>query len=304
MAQESRIAVYGALAGNLAIAITKFIGAAVTGSSAMLSEAVHSTVDTGDQILMLIGMRRARRPPDLDHPFGHGKELYFWSLIVAVLIFGLGGGVSAYEGVTHVLHPAPVQDPTWSYVVLACAFVFEGASFSIGLWSLSKERGSPELWTKFLGSKDPTTYTVVAEDAAALLGVVIAFAGIYSSRALSMPVLDGVASIVIGVLLGGVAIFLIAQSRGLLVGEAVAPGTARQILEIAESVEKVQAVSSPLTMYLGPESVLLTLTVKLAPDTPAPELSVVVERIKLRIRQKFPRIQRIYIEAEVSTPAV
>lgn len=298
MAHESKIAVYGALAGNLAIAVTKFIGAAVTGSSAMLSEGIHSTVDTADQILLLVGMRRSERPADEEHPFGHGKELYFWSLIVAVMIFGVGGGISAYEGILHILHPNPLEDPTWAYVVLGVAFVFEGASFTVALRAFSKERGSPRFWKKLLDSKDPTTFTVLAEDSAALAGIVVAFLGILLSHRLGLPVLDGVASIVIGLILAAVAVFLIYQCRGLLVGEGVSRDTAREIRDIASGVDHVRHVSHPLTMYFGPDYVLLTLDVRFAPDTPAGELARAVDRMKDLIQQRFPRIKRISIEVD------
>lgn len=298
MAHESKIAVYGALAGNLAIAVTKFIGATVTGSSAMLSEGIHSTVDTADQILLLVGMKRSERPADEEHPFGHGKELYFWSLIVAVMIFGVGGGISAYEGILHILHPNPMEDPLWNYVVLGIAFVFEGTSFTIALRSFSRERGSPRFWKKLIDSKDPTTFTVLAEDSAALAGIVVAFLGILLSHQLALPVLDGVASVVIGAILAAVAGFLIYQCRGLLVGEGEDPETAREIREIASGVDHVQHVSRPMTMYFGPDNVLLTLDVRFAPDTPAGELARAVDRMKDRIQQRFPRIKRISIEVD------
>jgi cation diffusion facilitator family transporter len=218
---ESRLVVYGALAGNLAIAATKFVVAGITGSSAMLSEAIHSTVDTGNSLLLLVGMARSKRAPDVDHPFGYGKELYFWSLIVAVLIFGVGGGISAYEGVLHMLHPEPMQDPTWNYTVLGAAAVFEGLSFSIALHAVLQQKGDKPLWQALHDSKDPTTFTVVAEDSAALLGLAIAALGVFCSHWLDMPVLDGAASVLIGVLLAAVATLLIHESRGLLIGEGV-----------------------------------------------------------------------------------
>jgi cation diffusion facilitator family transporter len=185
--------------------VTKFGGAAITGSSAMLSEGIHSTVDTGNQLLLLVGMKQSKRPPDAEHPFGHGKELYFWSLIVAVLIFGVGGGISAYEGILHMLDPAPLEDAKWNYVVLGFAFIFEAISLGIALRSFRKQRGGDPFWRALRRSKDPTVYTVVAEDAAALAGIVAAFGGVYASHALNMPVLDGLASLVIGLLLAGVA---------------------------------------------------------------------------------------------------
>jgi cation diffusion facilitator family transporter len=297
MAGESKIAVYGAIAGNLAVAVTKFLGAAITGSSAMLSEGIHSTVDTGNGLLLLFGMKSSQRPADAEHPFGHGKELYFWSLIVAILIFGLGGGVSAYEGVLHMRHPAPLKDAHWNYIILACAVVFEGTSFGIAMRSFLKEKGQRPFWEALRESKDPTTYTVLAEDSAALLGLCAAFAGVYASHRLQMPVLDGAASVVIGVLLAAVASLLIFEARGLLVGEGVDRKTAESIIRIAASDPRVARVAKPLTMYFGPEDILLALDVQFKDQLPAEEITDAVSQIETRVREAHPSIKRIYIEA-------
>src|SRR5512139_46369 len=230
---ESPLAVYGAIGANLAIAATKFTVAAFTGSSAMLSEAIHSTVDTGNGLLLLWGLRQSRQPASELHPYGHGRELYFWSLIVAVLIFGLGGGVSFYEGVMHLRHPAPLHEPFWNYVVLGAAALFEGISFTIAWREFRGEvRGRP-LWQALRSSKDPTTYTVLAEDGAALAGLFIAAVGIWLAHAFDRPELDGAASMLIGLLLAGVAVLLVREARGLLVGEGIRPETAEAIHQIA-----------------------------------------------------------------------
>ena len=293
---ESKIAVYGAIASNLAIAVTKFIVAGITGSSAMLSEAVHSTVDTADGVLLLVGLHRSRRPASPEHPFGHGKELYFWSLIVAVLIFGLGGGISFYEGVQHVLHPALMEDPFWNYVVLAAAAVFEGSSLGLALHQFKSDQGQRPFWRALHASKDPSTYTVIAEDSAALLGLAIAGLGVWASHALQMPVLDGVASILIGVLLAGVAVLLVREARGLLVGEGVRPETAEQLRRIALRPAEVRSASLPLTMYMGPQDVLLAIDVVFEGGTPAGQVAQIVKAIERDMRMQFPRIRRIYIE--------
>ena len=230
---KSRVAIYAAIAANVAIAVTKFVVAGITGSSAMLSEGIHSAVDTFNGILLLVGLKLSQRPATLEHPFGHGKELYFWSLIVAVLIFGLGGGLSFYEGVVHVRNPEPMRDPMWNYVVLGVAAVFEGSSFVIALRQFLQQAGDTPFWEALHRSKDPTTYTVLAEDAAALVGLVVAFFGIALSQRFDKPELDGVASLIIGVLLVGVAIALIRESRSLLIGEGIRPETARAIRSIA-----------------------------------------------------------------------
>ncbi len=294
---ESRIVVYGAIAGNMAIAVTKFVVAGITGSSAMLSEAIHSSVDTGNGLLLLVGLKRSQRAPDAEHPFGYGKELYFWSLIVAVLIFGVGGGISAYEGVLHMLHPQAMEDPFWNYVVLAVATLFEGISFSIALRALLKEKGDTPFWKALHASKDPSTFTVMAEDSAALAGLLIAAVGVFTSHAFDMPVLDGAASVVIGVLLAGVAMLLIYESRSLLVGEGVDRDMARAIQKMAQEDQAVASAAQPLTMYFGPDEILLTLDVRFKHGTSGNDVAAAVDRIERNIRKRFEAVKRIYIEA-------
>jgi cation diffusion facilitator family transporter len=256
---KSKVAIYAAIAANVAIAVTKFVVAGITGSSAMLSEGIHSTVDTFNGVLLLVGLKLSQRPATPEHPFGHGKELYFWSLIVAVLIFGLGGGMSFYEGVQHIRNPEPMQDPLWNYVVLGGAGVFEGASFVIALRQFLKEAGGTPFWEALHRSKDPTTYTVLAEDSAALAGLVVAALGIALSHRFEKPELDGAASLIIGLLLAGVALALIRESRGLLIGEGIRPETARAIRSIALGQPKVRDVGRVLSMYIGPDDVLVTM---------------------------------------------
>ncbi|RYF32719.1 MAG: cation diffusion facilitator family transporter [Comamonadaceae bacterium] len=297
---ESRIAVFGAIAANVAIAITKFVVAGVTGSSAMLSEAVHSTVDTGNGLLLLVGLHRSKRPASPDHPFGHGKELYFWSLIVAVLIFGLGGGISFFEGVQHVMKPEALTDPFWNYVVLGAAALFEGASFWVALRQFTQQRGEGTFWRSLHISKDPSVYTVLAEDGAALLGLAIAACGVYASHALDMPVLDGVASIAIGVLLTGVAALLMRESHGLLIGEGVRRETADAIVALAELHAAVRTAHPPLSMYIGRDEVLLAMDVEFEEGTSAEESAAAVEALETRIRREYPKINRIYIEGRRS----
>ncbi|MGE0314466.1 MAG: cation diffusion facilitator family transporter [Lautropia sp.] len=294
---DSPRAIYGAMAANVAIAITKFVVAGITGSSAMVSEAVHSTVDTCNGLLLLLGLRLSRRPPSVDHPFGHGKEMYFWGLIVAVLIFGLGGGISFYEGVMHIRHPEPLTDPFWNYVVLGAAAVFEGSSFGIALAQFNKERGARPFWRALHASKDPSVFTVLAEDGAALLGLAIAAAGIYASHGLGMPVLDGLASVLIGLLLAATAAVLILESRGLLIGEGLRVDVVREIRKIAEADPAVRRALPPLSMYIGANEVLLAMDLVFDPKVPAADVAVAVEGIESTIRDRFPKITRIYVEA-------
>ncbi len=294
---ESKTAVYGAIAANIGIAITKFVVAGLTGSSAMLSEGIHSTVDAGNGVLLLIGLRLSQRKATPRHPFGHGKELFVWSLIVAVLIFGVGGGVSAYEGVLHILQRRPVGDPFWGYVVLASASVFEGASLAVALRAFLRQKGERPFWDALYSSKDPVAYTIVAEDSAALLGLIIAAAGVWASHRFDMPAADGIASVLIGAVLAGVAVLLIREARGLLIGEGIRPETERDIRALVLADQRVRAVGSILSMYIGPDEVLLTLDVEFDPQVTANDIAQGVNRIEHEIRERYPKIRRIYLEA-------
>ena len=300
---ESKMAIYGAIGANVAIATTKFIVAGITGSLAMLSEGIHSAVDTGNGILLLIGTHLSERPPSEEHPFGHGKELFFWSLIVAVLIFGLGGGVSLFEGIQHIRHPEPLTDPHWNYVVLGAAFVFEGISFSIALRQFMRERRPGPFWQSVTTSKDPTTYTVLAEDSAALLGLLVAAGGVYASHRWNMPELDGAASVVIGLLLAGVAVLLVREARGLLIGEGIRPETARQVRAFALQTPGVRAVGRPLSMYIARDEVLLTLDVEFDPDLPAARVAEAAAHIARTIRERYPMITQTSVQPRLCTAA-
>jgi cation diffusion facilitator family transporter len=298
----AKLAIYGAIAANVAIAVTKLVVAGITGSSAMLSEGIHSSVDTFNGALLLVGIRLSRRPATPEHPFGHGKELYFWSLIVAVLIFGLGGGISFYEGVLHIRHPEPLHDPTWNYIVLGVAALFESISFAIALRQFLKLAGATPFWEAIHRSKDPTTYTVLAEDAAALVGLLIAAVGIALSQHWQMPALDGAASVLIGILLAGVASMLAWQSRGLLIGEGIRPETARAIRQIALAQPGVRDVGRVLSMYVGPNDALVTMDLDFDEGTAAADAALALAEVQRRVRERFPMIQRLFIES--ASPAL
>lgn len=295
---ESLLVIYGAIAANLLIAATKFTAAYYSASSAMLAEGIHSLVDSGNELLLLLGLKRAQKPADDLHPFGHGKELYFWTLVVAILLFGLGGGMSVYEGITHLFAPSPITDATWNYAVLGVALVAEGISWSIALRAFWREKKLGEtLWQALRGSKDPTVYTVLCEDSAALAGVVIAFLGVLLSHWLANPYLDGSASILIGLVLAAVAIFLVYESRGLLVGEAADAETVYGVRTIVGADPAVQRAGEPLTMHFGPDQVLLNLNVEFRPDLTTDELTAAVERLEAEVRSAYPEVGRIFIEA-------
>ena len=298
-ASERPITVYGAMAANAVIGVSKFAAGIISGSSAMLSEAIHSVVDTGNELLLLLGIHRSKKPADELHPFGHGKELYFWSLIVAILLFGLGGGMSIYEGISHLRHPAVIKDPTWNYVVLGVAFIAEGTSWAIALNKLLKRKKAGQgIWDAVRASKNPAVFVVLAEDSAALLGIVVAFLGVLLGHTLSNPYLDGAASIIIGLILATVAAFLSYESRDLLVGESADADVLQAIRRLAEADPAVVGVSRPLTMHFGPEQVLLNLDIEFRPDLSASEITAAVDRLEAGIRKERPSIKRIFIEAE------
>jgi cation diffusion facilitator family transporter len=302
MARHSPTAVYAAIAANFGIAVTKFAAAAVTGSSAMMAEGIHSLVDTGNGGLLLLGIRKARKPADAQHPFGHGKELYFWTLIVAILIFAVGGGVSFYEGIRHLRHPVEVEDPRWAYAVLAVAAVFEGYAWTVALRELRRGRERRGIWRLVQQSKDPTTFTVLFEDTAALLGLIVAFLGLFLGQRLDNPYFDGAASVVIGLILAGVAVLLAYETKGLLIGEAVEPATLQSIRTLAEDDPAVARVIRPLTMHFGPHDVLLTMELEFEKGQSAAEAAAAVDRIDRAIRTSHPQIRHIFIEAQSLKP--
>jgi cation diffusion facilitator family transporter len=303
MAAESTRVIYAAIVANLAIAVTKFIAAGFTGSSAMLSEGIHSLVDTGNGGLMLLGVRRSRRQADAAHPFGYGKELYFWTLIVAIVIFAVGGGISAYEGLLHILNPKPIADPLWNYIVLGIAMVFEGYSFTVAFKAFEAERGKLSIWQSIDQSKDPTTYTVLFEDSAALIGLVVALIGVFLAHFFENPYFDGAASIVIGMILAAVAVLLAYESKGLLVGEAVDPETLKDIRRLAESDPRVESVKNALTMYFGPYTILLAMDLSFRPNLSAIEVEESIDRLEENVRGRYPNVKHIFIESESLAPA-
>ena len=298
MAADSRRSIYAAIAANVLIAGAKFVVAGITGSSAIVAEAIHSVVDAGNGMLLLVGLRKSTKPPDRMHPFGHGKELYFWTLIVAMVIFGVGGGMSVYEGILSLRHPHNITDLKWNYIVLAIAAVFEGASFVIAMRHFLAKKKAASIWEEFRTSKDPSTFAVAFEDGAALIGLAIAFLGVFLGNSLSNPYLDGAASILIGILLACVAVFLARESKGLLVGESADAERVQEIRELAESDRGVERVERPMTMYFGPETVLLNMNVQFRRDLSADEIARTVDRIEQSIRERYPEIRYIFLEAE------
>ena len=298
---DSKIAVVAAIAGNLLIAIIKFIAAALTGSSAMVSEGIHSVVDTGNGTLVLLGLNRAKKPANETHPFGHGKSLYFWTHIVAISIFGIGGGMSLFEGLSHMMSvdPAvPMGDPAAAYIVLAISFLVESGSFTVAVRQFLQAKGDTGSWQYIKHSKDPSLYTVVLEDSAALLGLIFAFLGIFLGHLFNNPYLDGAASIAIGLLLMSVAGILSSRTMGLLLGEGVNPDELRDIRRRVESDPAVERAGDILTMYMGPHDLLVNMGVCFTAGTSAGQMHEAIHRIEADLKSAYPETNRVYIEVE------
>jgi len=295
---SSKIVIYAALTANLLIALSKFGAATFTGSSAMLSEAIHSLVDTGNQGLMLHGLRQAAKPPTPEHPFGYGLQLYFWTFIVAVLIFGLGAGVAIVEGLDKIENPHPLDNPFVAYAVLGISLVIEGCTWFVALRAFARSKGQLSWSAAIRQSKDPTVFTVLFEDTAALLGLVIAALGIAAGQYFNMPVLDGVASIAIGVLLAITASLLIRESQSLLIGEGVKPEVRASIQSLALAEAGVTGVNELLTMHFGPQDVLVALSLDFVDTQLASSVEQIVTRLEQRIKTAHPEVRRVFIEAQ------
>ena len=298
MAHSPRLVVYAALAANVGIAVAKFIAAAISGSSAMLSEGVHSLVDSINEVLLLHGLRRSQRPPDRDNPLGFGRELYFWSFIVALLVLALGAGFSLYEGVNHILSPEPLRDPTLNYIVLAVGAVFEDASWWLSLKSVQRRKGKLSYFEAFRTTKDPTTFSVLFEDSAALLGLAIAALGVYLSHALGDPRIDGWASIGIAVVLALASIMLARESKALLIGEPAQPKLLAQVCSIAGKVKGVEAVNGMLTVQMGPDQVLVAVSAAFDDRLTTVEIEECVRTIEARTKEAKLPIVALFVKPQ------
>lgn len=298
MAHGTKVVIYAALGGNGLIAITKFIAASMTGSAAMMAEGIHSVVDTGNQVLLLHGLRRAKQPADAMHPLGHGKEIYFWSFVVAILIFALGSGISIYEGVHRVMHPSHVTSPMINYIVLAAAAAFEGAAWWMAYREFRKHQGGRSLTAAVAASKDPVTFVVLFEDSAAMLGLFVAAIGLTLSQVLDAPIFDGLASIGIGIILAGTAIWLSIRTKSLLIGEAADPALIEDVRNRAAQLPSVVAVNEVLTLHMGPHDVLLNLSLDFKDDLQVGDVERTIEQLTHQILDAHPDIKRVFIEAE------
>jgi cation diffusion facilitator family transporter len=301
-ASSSKKVILAALAGNSLIAVTKFAAASFTGSSAMLSEAVHSLVDTGNQVLLLYGLRRASRPPDDEFPFGHGKEVYFWSFVVAILIFAAGAGVSLYEGIHQLAHPTPPKNFTVNYIVLGLAMLFEGAAWIFAFKEFSRAKGKWGLVEAVRRGKNPNLFVVLFEDSAAMLGLTVAGLGVFLTHVTGHPVFDGLASIVIGLILGGTAIWLAYETKSLLIGESANSEVVEKIRGMASSMPAVEKVNEVLTLHMGPDFILVTISVDFRNDTPAGDVEKSIARLDSSIKRALPAVKRVFVEPERRGP--
>jgi cation diffusion facilitator family transporter len=298
----SKTVIYAALTGNALIAVTKFIAATMTGSSAMLSEGIHSLVDTSNQILLLLGLKRARRPASERHPFGHGKEIYFWSFVVAIMIFAVGSGISLYEGIQHIRDPHPIDNPTINYIVLGLSMLFEGVAWTLAYREFSHIRGSRSILREVHESKDPTTYVVLFEDTAAMLGLVVAFVGVWLAHTTGMAWLDGAASVVIGLILGATAFWLAWETKSLLIGESAKPEVVEGVRELAQDVSDIERVGEVLTLHMGPEYILVNLSVDFRDDCSAGNMEASIAALSGAIKGRWPRVKKVFVEAETLRP--
>ena len=298
MASSSKKVIYAALIGNALIAVTKFGASVFTGSSAMLAEGIHSLVDTGNQGLLLYGLHKAKKPPDAQFPFGHGKEIYFWSFVVAILIFALGSGISLYEGVVHIVHPEPIENPMINYIVLGLALIFEGGAWYLAFQEFSEAKGKWSYMQAVQRGKDPTIFMVLFEDTAAVLGLVVAFVGIWLGQVTGIPYLDGVATVIIGLILGATAVWLAYETKGLLIGESANREVVQSIRQIAGGLSEITHVNEVLTMHMGPEFILVNMSVDFQDGLSSEHVESTIAKIDHAIKEAHPRVKRIFIEAE------
>ncbi|MBJ3775054.1 cation diffusion facilitator family transporter [Acuticoccus mangrovi] len=297
-AKGNTTVIYAALGANAAIAVTKFAASAATGSSAMFAEGVHSVVDTFNQILLLFGLSRAKRPATSEHPFGHGKDLYFYAFMVAIMIFGAGAGFAAFEGIEKLRHPGEVTISWVNYAVLAAAFVFELIAWTMAFRSFQKARGGRGFIETVRRSKDPTLFTVLFEDSAAMLGLVVAFFGVLASNLTGDATYDALATLAIAAVLGATAVMLAIETKGLLVGEAADPRVVRELKAVVEADPGVLRVNEILTMHFGPHEILVTISADFSDRLSSADVEATVTRLENSVKAQYPDVRRLFIEAQ------
>ena len=301
MASGSKKVIYAALIGNTLIAITKFVAASITHSSAMLSEGIHSLVDTGNQILLLHGIKQSHKPADKDFPFGHGKEIYFWSFVVAICIFGIGAGVSIYEGIHRLQSPHPIENARINYLVLGIAMLFEFGAWFLAMKEFRAVKGSHGTIAAVRAGKDPTLFVVLFEDSAAMVGLFIAFLGVLLGDITDNSMWDGIAAILFGLILATTAAWLATETKGLLIGESARPEVVEGVKRIAQSVAAIQHVNEVLTLHMGPEYILAALSVEFRDEARADDIEAAVADFTSQLKAEFPLVKRVFVEAEPRT---
>ena len=301
---RKNLVLLGALTANLGIAIAKFIAASITGSSSMLSEGIHSVVDSLNQVLLLYGEHRADRPPDGQHPFGYGRELYFWAFVVAIMIFAVGAGLSFYEGYIHYYDPEELHDPTINYIVLVAAFLLEGTSWVIAMRHFAASKGETGWWAAVRRSKDPSVFIVMFEDSAALAGLVVAGVGVWASHWFDAPRLDGVASMVIGLILALVAVLLARETKGLLIGERADPRVIAKVRDIVARQDWVTCVNHVRTIHTAPRKVFVAISADIEDGVTMGEGESLIEALEHELKAAMPELTSIYIRPEKSHEAV
>jgi len=298
MASSRKLVIYAALAGNALIAFMKFIAAFITGSSAMFSEGIHSVVDTGNQMLLLYGLKQAKKPADDRFPFGHGKEIYFWSFVVAIMIFAVGAGVSIYEGIHRLLNPTPLENIMVIYIVLSLAMIFEGAAWFFALKEFKQAKGKWGYIEAVQRSKDPSIFVVLFEDTAAMLGLLVALLATILTQVTGNLYFDGIASIIIGFILAVTAMWLAFETKGLLIGESANMHVVKGIKKITRTYDKIEHVNEVLTVHMGPEFILVNISVEFRDEATATEIEDTVSQLDAEIKNAYENVKRIFIEGE------
>jgi cation diffusion facilitator family transporter len=293
-----KLVIFAALIGNTFIAVTKFFAAYISSSSAMFSEGIHSLVDTGNQVLLLYGLQRAMRPPDEKFPFGYGKEIYFWSFVVAILIFAVGAGVSLYEGIHRLLQPRPISNFLVNYIVLGLAILFEGAAWFFALREFTRAKGKWGYLEAVQRGKDPSMFVILFEDSAALLGLVVALVANILAQTTGIFLFDGIASIIIGLILAGTAVWLAHETKGLLIGERANIYVIEGIRKLANSINQIDHINEVLTMHMGPDFILVNISVDFVDPISGDEIEKVVAQLDKEIKKEYPNVKRIFVEAE------
>ena len=304
-AQGSKISIYGAILANVAIAVSKFFAASYTGSSAMVSEGIHSLVDTSNGLLLLLGIKRSKREADKSHPFGYGMEIYFWSFVVAILIFALGGGIAIYEGIHHIISPVEVENITVNYWVLSIAILFEGTSLIVALKEFKKENGKFGLIKSMKRSKDSSSFTIIIEEVGAILGLVVALIGLFIGDYFEWPFADGVASIIIGSILTAMAFFLAMETKGLLIGESMDEESVKMLNNILLANSTIEEFGPIRTVHFGPTGVMVGVDVHFKETYSLVDIEVEIVNIEKEFKKMLPVVKHIFIEVKetVNTPA-